>query len=97
MYHYRDNFYERYVPTNIGTNNTNTRSQNRESEIPPVSRFDWTSSESDDGRGRNERRRGSKKRWENLKESLKNQKAKAVRSIKSAGDFLKGVRGRRSG
>jgi hypothetical protein len=97
-YHFRDSFYERYIPWNIGTNNTNNRSQSRESEVPFVSRFDWTSNESDDGRGQvfvQEQKWVWKKRLGHLKERLKAQKIKIARSIKSTVIFKK-IRGRRS-
>lgn len=97
MSHCSDNFYERHVPFDIGTNNNNI-SQGRESEVTPMSRFDWTSTESDGGRGRvfvNKQKRGWKKRWGNLRKKLKGQRAKVVRSIKAAGFIFKGIGGRR--
>lgn len=98
MSYYSDNFYEHHVPFDIGTSNSN-RSQGRESEVTPMSRFDWTSSESNDGRGRvsvNKQEQGWKKRWRDLKKKLNGQKAKVVRSIKAAGAIFKEIGGRRS-
>ncbi|KAI7975251.1 hypothetical protein EIK77_007380 [Talaromyces pinophilus] len=99
MYHYSDDFYERYIPSNIATNNSSIGSRGRESEAPPVSRFDWTPSDSDDGRARHffkEKKRILKKRLRDLKEKVKDQTGKAVRSIKSVGAVFKGIRRRRS-
>lgn len=99
MYRYSDDFYERYLPSDIAMNNSSIRFRGWENEAPPVSRFDWTPSDSDDGRERQYlkgKKRILKKRLRNLKEKVKDQTDKAVRSIKSVGAVFKGLRRPRS-